>query len=115
MFRQSVAHTETDKEIRDEAIRIAELLSESQIPAIWHDELIGYFAHRRAPFSTFLRAMLENNAALAWRLVRSHDLANGFLSVLDWLVRAKLPPNSWGSEEIVSTWLTPAHHLTEQP
>lgn len=107
----SASVTQTEKETRDEAIRIAELLSKSRVPAWWHDELIAYFAHRRAPFSGFLRAMLENNAALATQqypvVARDH-----LVPLLEWL-HAHAPAGSWRSEETVSTWLTPAHHLGE--
>lgn len=109
MFETSVAQTDTDR-IRDAALDWHEQLQLSPIPRLYHDRLVAYFVRRGNPGS-FLRAVLENKLRESVRKLNPLD-RDRFVSIVEWL-EAHAPIDSWGSEDAVQTWLTPAHHLGE--
>lgn len=108
MLGQSIEQTDR---IRDEALDWHEKLQNSPVPRLYHDNLAAYFTRRVNPGS-FLRVVLENKF---WQSVRKVDplYKDRLVPIMEWLL-VNAPPNSWGSEEAVEEWLTPAHHLTER-
>lgn len=108
----TVTDNQTEKETRDEAIYYAEKLTAYQVPIQLHDGLILYLTRRIRPGS-FLCAVIRNDLKEACK--RADEACGPNLTRIVGFLFNHAPIGSWGSEEALETWLTPAHHLTEQP
>lgn len=88
-------------ETRDEAFYL-DLLKASKVPATLHEGLARYLAHG-VPTGSFLRFVLENDAAAAIR--RADQESRASLGELFIFLINAAPWPSWGSEGRVATWI----------